>query len=625
MATSSSLLKTLLHKTIAEGLYREIVSRTSRYYYFLGKTLAWEDETAPPYPIDSFQYEKDVRNELITLKEIKPSDVAFVVPRIDWASNTVYDAYDDKYSTEVQGINIISGGAGYTSLPTVTISAPNDTINGVQATATAVVYNNQIIGATMVHKGIGYTSPPTVTFSGGGSGSGATAVGTISKSYNGATKLEDATFYVMTDEFNVYKCLDNNNNAYSMNKPIGTQILPIRLNDGYLWKYMYNVPIALRTKFLTEDQMPVITALSQQFYSAGGIEATIIENRGTGYSNATLTVSGDGYLESDPVFLSTVAISNNGYNYADGDTINIAQPLETSVNWTATSTVYQGNRLLSGNNIYEVIQAGSTASVAPTHRSGIATNGTATLKYLGTIARAYPSFASASPLAGQKITAVNLLGGVREVNMSSFGSGYTSNPTVTFSKPTLTFSYTAVNTTTNIITVGSHWLVTGDTVVYNNGGGTTLGGLVNNTTYYVIKASSTTIKLATSSANAIDGTAIDITTAASGTAHNVYVNHDLAVGFAELDSVGSVRRIIITDSGEAYPSAPTVTITGDGTGATNTTTIGTSTVTGITVTNAGSGYSSAPAVTFTGGGGSGAAATALVSAGVGGIIYKHRR
>ena len=105
---NSALLKTLLHKTIAEGLYKEVISRTSKYYYFLGKTLSWADETSPPYPIDSFQYERDTRNEMITLKQIKPSDVAFVVERIDWTSGEIYDIYDDNYSTEVQGFLVES-------------------------------------------------------------------------------------------------------------------------------------------------------------------------------------------------------------------------------------------------------------------------------------------------------------------------------------------------------------------------------------------------------------------------------------------------------------------------------------------------------------------------------------
>jgi hypothetical protein len=612
MANSSSLLKTLLHKTIAEGLYKEVLSRTSRYYYFLGKTLSWEDEATPLIPVDSFQYEKDTRNEIITYKEIKPSDVAFTVPRINWISGDIYDIYDDNYSTEVIGINLTNGGGSYISTPIITIDPP-DLTDGLQATAQAVIYNNQVVDVVMLHKGSGYTNPPAVTFSGGGTAAvQAIGVGVIGKSANGFQKLEDALFYVMTDEYNVYKCLDNNNGARSTTKPIGTQILPIKLSDGYVWKYMYNVPIALRTKFLTSDQMPVITALSQQFYSAGGIENVQIDNRGLNYTAANLSVSGDGYLESDPVFLSSTITTNIGQDYSDSDTFIIAQPYETSSVWLASKSYALGTKLLSNNNIYEVVQAGTTSSVAPNHKRDVVANGTTSLKYLGTTAKAFPTFysgtafpATTAVLVGNQyvvstrvyvvtqsgttgasgptgtvvgvaenngtakfayvsrtngISAINLVGGVKEINLTAFGNGYTSNPTVTFTPSTLTFNSSGVNTSTGIITVGAHWFSTGDQVVYNNGGGTRIGGLVNNTTYYIIKATSTTIKLATTYNDAIAGTRVTITSTGSGAAQNLYNSDSYPSAYAEISPTGVVKRIKIIDPGNNYITPPTITI-----------------------------------------------------------------
>lgn len=551
MATSSSLLKTLLHKTIAEGLYKEVLSRTSKYYYFLGKTLSWPDESAPPFPTDSYQYEKDTRNEIITLKQINPSDVAFVVPRIDWESGTVYDIFDDCYSTQVQGLDIINGGADFTSVPTVTIGPP-DEITGVQATATVEILGGEIVGYTMTEKGSGYTNPPEVTISGGGQGYGAVILGNIAKSANEFQKLEDSLFYVMTDEYNVYKCLNNNNNSPSITRPIGTQILPITLSDGYVWKFMYNVPIALRQKFLTEDQMPVVTALTQQFYSSGGIESVIIENIGTGYSAATLLVNGDGYLESDPVYLSTVNITTGGTNYEDGDTLEIAPPFDVQADWVGGILVYQGVKLMHNDNIYEVVQAGTTSLVGPTHKTGTAANGTAALKYLGSTAKAYPTIDAGA------ITAVNLIGGVREVNLLSYGSGYTSNPTVTFSKPTKTIE--SVDTGTDIITIGSHWFQTGDELVYNNGGGTDIGNLVNNTTYYVIRSSSTGVQLALTEQDALDGIQINLSSTGTGSSHILYKNVGLAEAYTELSPTGTVKRIRIQDAGDGYVEVPSVTI-----------------------------------------------------------------
>lgn len=551
MATSSSLLKTLLHKTIAEGLYKEVLSRTSKYYYFLGKTLSWPDEAAPPFPTDSFKYEKDTRNEIITFKQINPSDVAFVIPRIDWESGNVYDIYDDSYSTQVVGLDIINGGESFTAVPTITIDPP-DTVTGVQATATVDIVGGEIVGYTMTEMGSGYTNPPAVTVTGGGQGFGAVIEGKLAKSANEIQKLEDSLFYVMTDEYNVYKCLDNNNNSPSTSKPIGTQILPIELSDGYVWKYMYNVPIALRTKFLTEDQMPVITALTQQFYSAGGIETVIIENVGTDYTAATLIVSGDGYLESDPVYLYNTNITTGGTGYVDGDTIDIAPPFDTQAEWSPSVLVYQGVRLMHEGDIYEVVQAGTTSTVGPSHTHGIAQNGSCALKYLGSTAKAYPTIESG------EITAINLIGGVREINMLSFGSGYNSNPTITFSKPTQTID--SVDTGTDIITIGNHWYETGTEVVYDNGGGTSIGNLVTDTTYYIIRASSTTVQLALTEQDAIDGIQINLSSSGTGSSHILYRNIDLAVGYSELSPTGVVKRIRITEAGDGYTEAPTVII-----------------------------------------------------------------
>jgi hypothetical protein len=159
------------------------------------------------------------------------------------------------------------------------------------------------------------------------------------------------------------------------------------------------------------------------------------------------------------------------------------------------------------------------------------------------------------------ISAVNLLGGVREINLTSFGSGYNSNPIITFSYPGKTFDpATALNTSTETITVGSHWYSDGDSVVYTSGGGTAIGNLVNNTTYYIIKSSSTTIRLALTYADAIAGTPINLSSGATGTSHRIYNSSNYATGFAEISPTGSVKRIRITASGSNYPEAPTVHI-----------------------------------------------------------------
>lgn len=79
-----------------------------------------------------------------------------------------------------------------------------------------------------------------------------------------------------------------------------------------------------------------------------------------------------------------------------------------------------------------------------------------------------------------------------------------------------------------------------------------------------------------------------------------------------IDNTG-LMVISITAAGTGYTSAPTVNITGDGSGATATATVADGSLTGITITNVGTGYTSAPTISFSGGGGSGATATAYLN------------
>lgn len=64
---------------------------------------------------------------------------------------------------------------------------------------------------------------------------------------------------------------------------------------------------------------------------------------------------------------------------------------------------------------------------------------------------------------------------------------------------------------------------------------------------------------------------------------------------------GAVTGFTVTNGGGGYKSAPTVVITGAGTGATATANLSNGVITSITVNAGGTGYSSAPTITFTGG------------------------
>lgn len=106
--------------------------------------------------------------------------------------------------------------------------------------------------------------------------------------------------------------------------------------------------------------------------------------------------------------------------------------------------------------------------------------------------------------------------------------------TFTYTAPSISFTNANVNTGTDELTISAD-LVTGTSFTLTTAG-TMPTGLTAGTTYYAIRQSATVIKVATTYANAIAGTAIDITAAGSGT----FV---LNVGFEDNDEIwGDARK-----------------------------------------------------------------------------------
>lgn len=149
----------------------------------------------------------------------------------------------------------------------------------------------------------------------------------------------NAPFYVLTSDYNVYKCLANNHGGVS-------SIMPTRLDtsgvisesDGYIWKYMYTVSPAEQLKFTTASYIPVKTLTAddnslqwtvQENAIHGGIEVVRVINAGTGYtsnSNISIKISGDGVganafaqINSISNTISTIYVDNpgTGYTYAN--------------------------------------------------------------------------------------------------------------------------------------------------------------------------------------------------------------------------------------------------------------------------------------------------------------------
>ena len=134
--------------------------------------------------------------------------------------------------------------------------------------------------------------------------------------------LFSKSFYVINSEFNVYKCIHNNNDRQSIIEPTSNSLDIVTLSDGYRWKYMYSIGIGDRLKFLTNRWMPVLSDdLVISSANPGAIENIKILNTGFGYNpTSVIVIDGDGSSISvapkiDLGVLYDVVYYNTGINY----------------------------------------------------------------------------------------------------------------------------------------------------------------------------------------------------------------------------------------------------------------------------------------------------------------------
>jgi hypothetical protein len=135
-------------------------------------------------------------------------------------------------------IGIRTGGAGYTSTPLVTISAPNDA-NGIRATAVASVTANAVTAITVTNPGSGYTVAPTVTVTGGGASTQANAVASIVSFATGTIYLNlltGGTGYINVSNITVTIAGGGGANAAATALLSGTQVsrlIMTNVGSGY--------------------------------------------------------------------------------------------------------------------------------------------------------------------------------------------------------------------------------------------------------------------------------------------------------------------------------------------------------------------------------------------------------
>lgn len=90
----AAILKSDISVLNTEHFINAVLNGSSNVYVALSKTSEWENENLPPTPTDSMNDENAFRSAIIGIKRITPSNLAVMVPRINWTAGTTFAPLD---------------------------------------------------------------------------------------------------------------------------------------------------------------------------------------------------------------------------------------------------------------------------------------------------------------------------------------------------------------------------------------------------------------------------------------------------------------------------------------------------------------------------------------------------
>ena len=238
-------------------------------------------------------------------------------------------------------IGITNSGTGYTTVPTVQISAPNNA-NGVNALATAVVSSGAITSIVLTEAGTGYTSAPTVTIT-GGSGTNATAIAGIITFATGTvsvTVTNGGSGYTNVANTTVTIAGGGGTNAAAKAILAGGQVTEVIMtNPGSGYTNASNITVtiagggganATATGIINLQPNVGIASFSGQVWIAAG--RTVFYSAPGSYSNFVAASSGNITITDSTLHNNIIQImSANNFLYIFGDdSINVFSDVRVS-------------------------------------------------------------------------------------------------------------------------------------------------------------------------------------------------------------------------------------------------------------------------------------------------------
>lgn len=135
--------------------------------------------------------------------------------------------------------------------------------------------------------------------------------GVVYTQYDSTINIIGTPFFVMNSEYDVYKCINNNGGAQSVDMPTGTSTSIFQTSDGYQWKYMYTVSQADAIKYKSNVYIPVRTnSVVSAAAINGGIHNIKVTAGGSGYTSANIVVTGDGTGFAGTVTLNSGVVTD---------------------------------------------------------------------------------------------------------------------------------------------------------------------------------------------------------------------------------------------------------------------------------------------------------------------------
>lgn len=320
-------------------------------------------------------------------------------------------------------IGIVNKGSGYTSAPTVLISAPNQT-GGQQANATSTITTaNTVSTVVLSNAGTGYTNGAnlTVSFIGGG-GSGANAVAGITTFATGTVSvavIDGGAGYTNASNTTVTFSGGGGSGAVAQAIVTGnvvTQVVMINPGTGYTNSANLTVTIsgggattnaALQGIVSSQDNVGIATFSGRVWIAQG---RTIYYSAAGSYSDFT-SVSAGSVTLTDSTLHGNIQqlLSANNFLYIFGDdSINVFSDVRV------TNT---GTTLFTNTNVSASVGSKRPYAIFPYFRSVLFMNdygiyalvGSTTSKLSDSLDGIFPNIDFSSPIYGGQVLLNNIL------------------------------------------------------------------------------------------------------------------------------------------------------------------------------------------------------------------------